>query len=119
MIPTGNRERISVDRKLLLDAIDRASVMTMEESSSVRLTFEANQLLVSAMAADIGEAKDVVPIKYNGETIDIVFNPTYVKEPLKAIDEDEICIDLNNGSTPAVIRCSVPFLYVMMPLRIN
>ena len=119
VIPTGNRERISVDRKLLLDAIDRASVMTMEESSSVRLTFEANQLLVSAMAADIGEAKDVVPIKYNGETIDIVFNPTYVKEPLKAIDEDEICIDLNNGSTPAVIRCSVPFLYVMMPLRIN
>lgn len=119
VIPSSSREKIEVDRKLLLDAIDRASVMTMEESSSVRLTFEDNQLLVSSVAADIGEAKDVVPIKYNGEKIDIVFNPSYVKDPLKAIDEDEVTIELNNGSSPAIIRCSVPFLYVMMPLRIN
>ena len=119
VIPPSSREKIQVDRKLLLDAIDRASVMTMEESSSVRLTFEDNQLLVSSVAADIGEAKDVVPIKYSGEKIEIVFNPSYVKDPLKAIDEDEVSIELNNGSSPAIIRCSVPFLYVMMPLRIN
>lgn len=119
VIPNSSREKIEVDRKLLLDAIDRASVMTMEESSSVRLTFEDNQLLVSSVAADIGEAKDVVPIKYSGEKIEIVFNPAYVKDPLKAIDEDEVTIELNNGSSPAIIRCSVPFLYVMMPLRIN
>ena len=91
----------------------------MEESSSVRLTFDSNQLLVSSVAADIGEAKDIVPIKYSGEKIEIVFNPAFVKDPLKAIDEDEITIELNNGSSPAIIRCSVPFLYVMMPLRIN
>ena len=119
VIPSSSREKIEVDRKLLLDAIDRASVMTMEESSSVRLTFEDNQLLVSSVAADIGEAKDVVPIKYSGEKIEIVFNPAYVKDPLKAIDEDEVTVELNNGSSPAIIRCSVPFLYVMMPLRIN
>ena len=119
VIPTSYKERVEIDRKLLLDAIDRASVMTMEESSSVRLTFEENQLLVSSVAADIGEAKDVVPIKYNGERIEIVFNPAYVKDPLKAIDEDDIAIELISGSSPAVIRCSVPFLYVMMPLRIN
>ena len=119
VIPNSCKERIEVDRKLLLDAIDRASVMTMEESSSIRLTFEENQLLVSSVAADIGEAKDVVPIKYGNEKIEIVFNPSYVKEPLKAIDEDEVTIELNNGSSPAIIRCSVPFLYVMMPLRIN
>lgn len=119
VIPKSCKEKIEVDRRLLLDAIDRASVMTMEESSSTRLTFDSNQLLVSSVAADIGEAKDVVPIKYGGEKIEIVFNPSYVKDPLKAIDEDEVQIELNNGSSPAVIRCSVPFLYVMMPLRIN
>lgn len=119
VIPQSCSEKISIDRKLLLDAIDRASVMMMEESSSTRLTFDSNQLLVSSVAADIGEAKDVVPIKYSGEKIEIVFNPSYVKDPLKAIDDDEVTIELNNGSSPAVIRCSVPFLYVMMPLRIN
>ena len=119
VIPQSCSQKISIDRKLLLDAIDRASVMMMEESSSTRLTFDSNQVLVSSVAADIGEAKDVVPIKYAGERIEIVFNPSYVKDPLKAIDDDEVTIELNNGSSPAVIRCSVPFLYVMMPLRIN
>lgn len=119
VIPQSCSQKIEVDRKLLLDAIDRASVMMMEESSSTRLTFDSNQLLVSSVAADIGEAKDIVPIKYSGEKIEIVFNPSYVKDPLKAIDEDEITIELNNGSSPAIIRCSVPFLYVMMPLRVN
>ena len=63
-------------------------------------------------------AKDALEKKY-GEKIEIMFNPTYVMDPLKAIDDDEVTIGLNNGHSPAVIRCSIPFLYVLMPLRIN
>ena len=119
VIPEFCAERINVDRQLLLSALDRASVMTMEESNSTRLTFEANQLIVSSRAAEVGEVRDIVPIKYDGAKIDIVFNPNYVMDPLKAIDEDEITIELNDGTKPALIKCSIPFLYVMMPLRIN
>lgn len=119
VIPDSCVERISVDRQLLLSALDRASVMTMEESNSIRLTFESNQLIVSSRAAEVGEVRDIVPIKYDGTKIEIVFNPNYVMDPLKAIDEDEITMELNDGTKPALIKCSVPFLYVMMPLRIN
>jgi len=119
VIPTECSEKISVDRQLLLNALDRASVMTMDEAHSTKLTFSANMLTVSSAASEIGEAKDEVPIKYAGETIEIIFNPTYVMDPLKAIEDDEVTINLNNGHSPAVIRCSIPFLYVLMPLRIN
>jgi DNA polymerase-3 subunit beta len=119
VIPESCAERISVDRQLLLSALDRASVMTMEESNSIRLTFESNQLIVSSRAAEVGEVRDIVPIKYDGGKIEIVFNPNYVMDPLKAIDEDEVTMELNDGTKPALIKCSVPFLYVMMPLRIN
>jgi len=119
VIPASCAEHVTVDRQLLLSALDRASVMTMEESSSTRLTFDANQLVVSSSAAEVGEVRDIVPIKYDGTKIDIVFNPSFVMDPLKAIDEDEVTIELNNGSSPALIKCSVPFLYVMMPLRVN
>ena len=119
VIPTSCSEHVVVERKLLLDALDRVSVMTIDESNSTRLTFEANRLLVASTAADVGAARDTVPIKYDGKTIEIVFNPQFVMDPLKAIDEDEVSIELNNGSSPALIKCSVPFLYVMMPLRIN
>lgn len=117
VIPGACKERVTVERKLLLDALDRVSVMTMDESNSTRLTFEANRLTVSSTAMDVGAARDSLPIKYDGPNIEIVFNPQFVMDPLRNIDEDEVYIELNNGQSPALIKCSVPFLYVMMPLR--
>ena len=119
VIPTECNHTITVDRQLLLDALERASVMTMDEAHSTKLIFDANRLTVTSAASEIGEAKDEVPIKYAGETIEIMFNPSYVMDPLKAIDDDEITINMNNGHSPTVIKCSIPFLYVLMPLRIN
>ena len=119
VIPRETKEKIEIDRQLLLDALDRASVMTMDEAHSTKLIFEDNKLIVMSATSEMGEAKDVVPIKYAGEKIEITFNPSYVMDPLKAIDDDEITFNLNNGHSPAVIRCSIPFLYVLMPLRIN
>lgn len=119
VIPQETAESISVDRQLLLDALDRASVMTMDEAHSTKLIFDSGKLVVTSAASDIGEAKDEVPIKYAGEKIEIMFNPNYVMDPLKAIDDDEVTINLNSGHQPAVIKCSIPFLYVLMPLRIS
>lgn len=119
VIPKETAEHIGVDRQLLLDALDRASVMTMDEAHSTKLVFESGTLTVMSAASDIGEARDVVPIKYAGEKIEIMFNPSYVMDPLKAIDDDEVTINLNDGHSPAVIKCSIPFLYVLMPLRIS
>lgn len=119
VIPKETVEKITIDRQLLLDALDRASVMTMDEAHSTKLIFSEGKLTVTSAASDIGEAKDEVAIKYAGEPIEIIFNPSYVMDPLKAIDDDEITINLNNGHSPAVIKCSIPFLYVLMPLRIS
>lgn len=119
VIPEETKEKIQVDRQLLLDALERASVMTMDEAHSTKLIFSEGKLTVTSAASDIGEARDEVAIKYAGETIEIIFNPSYVMDCLKAIDDDEIYINLNSGHSPAVIKCSIPFLYVLMPLRIS
>lgn len=119
VIPASTAEHIVIDRQLLLSALDRASVMMLDESNSTKLTFDSNQLTVAATASDGSSARDIVPIKYDGQKIEIVFNPNYVMDPLKAIDEDEVTIELNSGTQPALLKCSIPFLYVMMPLRVN
>ena len=119
VIPKETKEHIKIDRQLLLDALERVSVMTMDEAHSTKLIFDNGKLTVSSSASDIGEAKDIVPIKYAGEKIEIMFNPTYVMDPLKAIDEDQIMVNINDGQSPAVITSGVPFLYVLMPLRIS
>ncbi len=119
VIPREAKEQVLVDRQLLLDAIERASVMTINEAHSVKLIFESNRLTVTSTANEIGSASDEVPIKYVGERIEIIFNPDYILEPLRAIDEDQVKIEINNGYNPAVIKCDIPFLYVLMPLRLN
>lgn len=119
VIPRETSEKIEVDRILLLNALERASVMTMDEAHSIKLIFDQGKLTVTSSVSDKGDAKDDVPIKYCGERIEILFNPVYVMDPLKVIDDDMITFHLNNDHSPAIIRCSIPFLYVLMPLRIN
>jgi DNA polymerase-3 subunit beta len=93
--------------------------MSMDESHSTKLIFETGRLIVTSAASEIGEAKDEVPIKYAGETMEIMFNPSYVKDPLKVIEDDEVSINFNNSHSPAIIKCEQPFLYVLMPLRVS
>lgn len=119
VIPAGMPNSIMIERQMLIDAIDRTSIMASDQTNAIKLTFDNNQLIISATSANVGEARDIVPIKYIGDKIEIMFNPNYVMDPLKAIDEDEVKFELNKGQTPALIKCSIPFLYVLMPLRMN
>ena len=118
VIPRKCNYSVALDRQQLVTALERVSVMTSDVRSTM-FTFSGNMLQISSRAANLGEARDEVPIKYDGERIDISFNPVYILEALKAIDDDEVKINLNEGTTPAVIKCSIPFLYVIMPLKVD
>ena len=119
VIPSSCDEHVGVEREALLGALRRVSVVTTDKSNATRLTFAANQLTISIATPEIGEARDVIPIKYAGKEISIVFNPEYVMDPLRNMTDDEISIELSDGHSPALIKCSIPFLYVLMPLRIS
>lgn len=119
VIPGGCTERVTIERDLLLAALKRVMVVNTDKSNATRLTFGANQLTVMSNTPDVGEGRDTLPVKYAGKEISIVFNPEYVMDPLRNIDDDEIFLELNDGFSPALLKCSVPFLYVLMPLRLN
>ena len=119
VIPGACDERVVIEREALLSALRRVSVVTTDKSNATRLTFGANQLTISTNTPDVGEGRDTVPVKYAGKEISIIFNPEYVMDPLKNMDDDEVFIELNDGHSPALLKCGIPFLYVLMPLRIN
>jgi DNA polymerase-3 subunit beta len=115
VIPRNTNEKVDIDRQLFLDALDRAFVM----NPTTKLVFDDNKLLVASSDNERGSASDEVPIKYAGERIEIHFNPNYIMECLKAIDDDVVKMELKDGHSPVVIKCSIPFLYVLMPLRVG
>ena len=111
--------RIALPREELLAVLRRMMIFTNEKNNSIRLTFEDNLLTVSANTPEIGEAKDSIAIKYAGPVISVIFNPAFVVDPLKAIGDDSIYMELNDANSPGLIKSEKDdFLYVIMPLRV-
>lgn len=119
VIPTECEERVTVERESLLTALKRASLLMTEKSNAAKLTFSKNKLSVLMNTPDVGEVRDTIPIKYSGREISVAFNPEYMMDPLKNLSNDEIFIELTDDLSPGVIKCDIPFLYVLMPMRIS
>ena len=117
VIPSGSEERVVLEREGLLTAVRRAALLSIDKSSSVKLIFSRNKLEIVATTPDIGEARESLPLKYSGKDITISFNPDFVMDPLRYIEDDEVFLELTDDTSPGILKCSVPFLYVLMPMR--
>lgn len=119
VIPPETKERVGLIREEFLHALRRAEIMTSEKSNSVKLAFEKNKLEITANSPDVGEAKETIAINYKGADMAIAFNPKYVIDPLNALPNDEVFIELIDELSPGVLKINGPFLYVVMPMRLS
>lgn len=119
VIPKESKERITLPREELLHALRRADQVTSDKANSVTLTFGDNNLTINANSPEVGEGRESLAIKYQGEEIKVSFNPGFLMDPLKIIEKDEVYIELTDGLNPGVIKSNTPFLYVLMPMRTN
>jgi DNA polymerase-3 subunit beta len=119
VIPRECRERISLSREDFLHALTRAELMTSEKNSAVKLHFTRNQLVITANAPELGEAREVLSLNYKGTEFQIAFNPVYLSDPLRALEAEEVFFELTDELSPGVLKINGPFLYVIMPMRTN
>lgn len=110
--------KIKVNREELLAVLRRINVSTTPTTNAMRLNFENNLLTITVNSTDVADATDTVTIKYDGPPLAAVFNPEFMMEPLKNLTSDEVTIELNNSTSPGLIKDDTTFLYVIMPLRI-
>ncbi len=119
VIPPQCKHHITIEREILFDAMKRVSLLNPDRSTSVRLTFDDNLLVIRAVSPDVGEARESISIKYKAERLNIAFNPEYFMDPLRNLNTDEIAIEIIDEVSPGVIKSTIPFLYVLMPVRIQ
>ncbi|HWD92856.1 MAG TPA: DNA polymerase III subunit beta [Verrucomicrobiae bacterium] len=119
VIPSEVKERISLVREEFLHALKRAEIMTSDKSNSVKLTFGKNNLSITANSPEVGEARESIAINYKGKEMAIAFNPKYMIDPLNALANDEVFIELIDELSPGVLKINGPFLYVVMPMRLS
>jgi len=119
VIPAETKERVALVREEFLHALRRAEIMTSEKSNSVKLSFAKNKLEITANSPEVGEAKESLAINYKGPDMAIAFNPKYIIDPLNALTNDEVFLELIDELSPGVVKINGPFLYVVMPMRLS
>jgi DNA polymerase-3 subunit beta len=119
VIPAETKERIALQREEFLHALKRAEIMTSDKSNSVKLAFTKNNLAITANSPEVGEARETLAINYKGKEMAIAFNPKYMIDPLNALANDEVFLELIDELSPGVFKINGPFLYVVMPMRLS
>jgi DNA polymerase-3 subunit beta len=119
VIPGEAKERITLMREEFQQALRRAEIMTSEKANSVKLAFGRNNLTITANSPEVGEARETMAINYKGKEFAIAFNPRYMIDPLGALTEDEVFLELIDELSPGVLKVNGPFLYVVMPMRLS
>jgi len=122
VIPKEQDKKMVADRDSLGRAVRKAAVLTNEESRGVRLAFSGSdkRLTLSSRAPEMGEAEINVDLtSYDGENIEISFNPTFISDVLRVVEENDVVLELKAPNKPGLFRSPAgDFLYVVMPVNL-
>jgi DNA polymerase-3 subunit beta len=120
LIPDAPPARLTVGRQSFIDALKRVKLVA-QEHTPVRLTMEPDLLRLRATSNDLGEALEELDAKYEGAELEVAFNPEYLLQGLEVTAGDEVMLETESGSRPAMLRSvdRSDFLYLLMPVRVS
>ena len=95
--------------------------MSDEKLKAIRLSFKSGSVELTASSAEAGEAKDEVPVDFEGEGIDIGFNPQYLLDFIAVCSTESVSISLKDSETQGLFRpissSELDYRYVVMPMK--
>ncbi len=113
--------KVFVDRKNLLDSVDRAALISRESKNSpIRLQIEEDKIVITSNT-ERGSAYEEIAASLEGDGLAIAFNPRYYLEALKAIESEKVCIHFSSSLTPCIIRDpeAEDYKYFILPIRLH
>src|ERR671921_27408 len=123
VIPKDNDKYAIADKASLTSALKRMSVIASDQTHRIRLSFNAGMLKFSVHTPDLGDAQDELPIRYEGDQLDIGFNAAYLLEILRYIPSDEVKLTFKAPERAATVEPEAwndpaTYLCLVMPLRL-
>lgn len=118
VIPASTENKMSVDREQFLLAVKRASLLSTPDYQAVKMELFKNKMVVSKSTPDIGESREEVVVEYQGKEIAIGFNPNYLTDVLKNLQQDTVGVELSDTEKPGVIRLP-GYTYIVLPMRLS
>jgi DNA polymerase III subunit beta len=120
LLPESYEHDVRLPRGEFLDVTRRVSQLA-QRNAPLRLSFASGELAVSAETPDVGDARETMPAAFEGEELEIGFNPEFLKEGIESVEGDEVLLRLISPLRPGLLQPveGEDFRYLVMPIRLN
>jgi len=124
LIPESFNRRTLLDRRAFVSALERVAVLADQHNNVVKISSDpaAGRVQIRADAQDVGSGSEDLAATIEGEAIEIAFNVRYLLDGLKTMTSDQVVLQSNAPTTPAVIAPgddTSAFTYLVMPVQIR
>jgi DNA polymerase III subunit beta len=120
LLPESYEHDVRLPRPEFLDVVRRVSQLA-QRNAPLRLSFSQGQLKVSASTPDVGDAEEAMPAAFEGEELEIGFNPEFLRDGIESVVGDEVLLRLISPLRPGLLQPvdNEDFRYLVMPIRLN
>ncbi len=120
VIPASQPRHLKANRLSVIQALQRAAILSNEKFRGVRLVMSENTLGIVCNNNEQEEAADEIEVNYDGDPLDVGFNVTYLLDGLGALSSEEITLSLGDANSSMLLTSEGEpgFKYVVMPMRI-
>ena len=120
ILPADNTTNLIVSREMLLESIERASLLSREGKNNLIKMIIKNDLMTITSRSEEGNVKEEIIVEKNGSDLEIGFNSKFVLDVLKVIDDEQITLNFKSGVSPCVVKPvdGDQYEYLILPVRI-
>lgn len=131
IIPSQTGVTVNLHREELMSLLRQISLFAAENNHSVRFTFSDGELKLTANAMEVGEGKVSMPVNYNGQKLEIAFNPNFFLDILRHSKNETFSMGITDPFNPGLISDNdlaknendpekeLHSLFVLMPMRLS
>lgn len=120
LLPESYDHDVRLPRPEFLDVVRRVSQLA-QRNAPLRLSFAQGELKVSASTPDVGDAEETMPAAFEGDPLEIGFNPEFLRDGIESVEGDEVMLRLISPLRPGLLQPvdNEDFRYLVMPIRLN
>ena len=120
MLSTDYETKVTVNKREMLECIDRSTLLLKESDKKPVIIDVQDDYMKFAMNSAIGSMDEDIDASKEGKDILIGFNPRFLMDALRVIDEDEITMYMINPKAPCFIRDQEEtYIYLILPVNFN
>lgn len=120
MLSNDYDTKVRINKKELLNCIDRATLLVKEGDKKPIIITIGDEVMELKIKSQIGSMDEEIFINKEGKDLMIGFNPKFLIDALRVIDDEEVTLYLMNAKAPCFIKDEEEsYIYLILPVNFN